>query len=45
MMASYQQWNLTVLGVSIKGGAVDLKTCNALHASFSYPTAIRLEIQ
>ncbi len=33
MMASYQQQNRTVLGVSIKGSAVDLAACNALNAN------------
>ena len=40
MKARCQQQNLTVLGVSIRGGAADLETCNALNANFGYPTAV-----
>ncbi len=39
-MAQYQQQNLTVLSMSIKGGAVDLETSNAHTATFGYPTAV-----
>ena len=36
----YQQQNRTVLGVSIKGSAVDLAACNALNANFGYPMTV-----
>ena len=36
----YRQYDKTVLGVSVRGGAVDLETCNALNANFGYPMAV-----
>ncbi len=36
----HRQYDKTVLGVSIRGGAVDLEVCNALNANFGYPMTV-----
>ena len=36
----HRQYDKTVLGVSIRGGAADLEACNALNANFGYPMTV-----
>ena len=40
----YRQYDKTVLGVSIRGGAVDLAACNALNANVGYPMSVRTNL-
>ena len=40
----YRQYDKTVLGVSVKGSAVDLEACNALNANFGYPMSVRTNL-
>lgn len=40
----HRQYDKTVLGVSIRGGAADLEACNALNANFGYPMSVRTNL-